>query len=181
MEENKDLTNEVDAEKADTHESTEPVIETAENEVQTLKDTIIRQMADSENLRKRLEKEKEESVRYSNVKFAKDLLPVIDNFERAIASSSVIMDKIKSDKDINAVIDGVVLCEKEIISLLKKYGIEKICISDNEQFDPQKHQAMCEVNSENHEEGCIVEVFQAGYIYHDRLLRPSVVSVSKKS
>jgi len=155
-------------------------IDDLEDEVKSLKDTLLRKMAEMENLRKRLEKERDDSEKYANSKFAKDLLGVIDNFDRVSENFRSISKKISEDDSLKAFLDGVLICGKELISVLKKHGISQIDVSEGDQFDPQYHQAMCEIESKDHKPGSIIEVLQVGYIYHDRLLRPSMVSVSKK-
>jgi molecular chaperone GrpE len=156
-------------------------IQKLEKEVGALRDTLLRKVAESENLRKRLEKEKEDAIRYSHTKFAKDLLAVIDNFERVTENSAIIRNKIESDESLKVFFDGIVLCEKELLSVFKKYGILRLEAKEGDVFNPEYHQAMCELDSPNHKAGSIIKSFQAGYMYNDRLLRPAMVSVSKKT
>lgn len=151
-----------------------------EAEVATLKDALLRKLAESDNLRKRLEKEKIDAEKYANIKFAKDLLSVIDNFDRVARSLSVIEEKIKNDAALKSFFDGVSLCGKELLSAFKKHGITKIEVSDGAQFDPNYHQAMCEIENADREPGTIISIMQSGYMYYDRLLRPAMVSVAKK-
>jgi molecular chaperone GrpE len=158
----------------------EDALQKLEEEVLLLKDTILRKAAESDNLRKRLEKEKEDAIKYSNAKFAKDLLAVVDNFERVTENSLLIREKIEGDESLKAFFDGIVLCEKELISVFKKYGISRIEVREGEGFNPEYHQAMCESESSDHKAGCVIKSFQTGYMYNDRLLRPAMVSVSKK-
>ena len=146
----------------------EKAAENFQKEIQTLKDTVLRQAAEAENLRKRLEKEKDDSIKYASSKFAKDLLPVLDNFERVQSSSE-------------ALVDGITLCEKELLSVFKKHGITKIEVSEGDSFDHQYHQAMCELEDKDRPAGSVIKVFQSGYMYHGRLLRPAMVSVVKKA
>jgi len=162
-------------------ENVESEIKKLQGENQLLKDTVLRKMAESDNLRKRLEKEKDDAVKYSNSKFAKDLLAVIDNFERISANSSSVREKIENDANLKALFDGIMLCEKELLGTLKKYGISQIEAKKGDPFNPTYHQAMCELESEDCDAGTIVQVMQTGYVYHDRLLRPTMVSVAKKA
>jgi molecular chaperone GrpE len=148
--------------------------------IRLLNDTLLRRVAESENLRKRLEKEKEDAIKYSNAKFAKDLLSVIDNFERVTENSLFFREKIETDANLQVLLDGILLCEKELISVFKKHGISKVEVKEKDKFNPEYHQAMCELCSPDHEAGSIVKVLQTGYVYNDRLLRPAMVSVSKK-
>ncbi|MDR0677219.1 MAG: nucleotide exchange factor GrpE [Holosporaceae bacterium] len=152
-----------------------------EEEIQKLKDTVLRTLAESENLRKRLEKEKEEAIKYSKVSFAKDLLPVIDNFERVTENASLVKGKIENDEKLKALFEGVLLCEKELISVFKKHGVSKIETKESDKFDPEYHLAMNEIENPNLDPGSIVNVFQTGYMYNERLLRPAMVSVTKKT
>jgi molecular chaperone GrpE len=149
-------------------------------ENQTLKDTILRKTAELENLRKRLEKEKEDAIKYSNSRFAKDLLAAADNFDRVMENSDSIKDKVENDATWKSLLDGILLSQEELVSVFKKYGICKIDISDGAKFDPKYHQAMCEIDSPDHEVGTVVKVLQDGYVYNDRLLRPVMVVVSKE-
>ncbi|MDR1551386.1 MAG: nucleotide exchange factor GrpE [Holosporaceae bacterium] len=155
-----------------------------EEEIASLKDTLLRCIAESENLRRRLEKEKEEAIRYANSKFARDLLAVVDNFERVTAnvtSSASIREKIEADTGLKALFDGILLCEKELLFAFKKNGISPIELKEGDAFNPAYHQAMCELDSPDGKAGVVMTVMQAGYIYQDRLLRPALVSVSKKA
>ena len=156
-------------------------INALEEEVRSLKDTLLRKVAESENLRKRLEKEKDDVEKYANTKFARDFLSVIDNFDRVSENSKNITEKINTDNMLKVFFDGVVLCGKELLGVFKKHGITIIEVSEGDSFNPQYHQAMCEVESDEHDQGVIIKVFQHGYLYRDRLLRPTMVSVSKKT
>lgn len=149
-------------------------------QINTLKDTLLRKTAESENLRKRLEKEKDDAVKYANKNFARDLLAVLDNFERINGNIASVKDKIDADPNLKAYFDGIAICEKELLSTFQKYGISRIEVSAGDIFNHELHQAMCEVEDDNHPAGAVVKVFQTGYKYHDRLLRPVMVSVSKK-
>ena len=156
-------------------------IESLETEVATLKDTLLRKLAETENLRKRLEKEKNDAEKYANGKFAKDLLSVIDNFDRVTNNLSAIEEKIKDDAMLKPFFDGVSLCGKELLSVFKKHGITQVEVAEGTHFDPHYHQAMCEIESKDHKPGTVMNVMQSGYVYHDRLLRPAMVSVAKKA
>ncbi|MDR3180051.1 MAG: nucleotide exchange factor GrpE [Holosporaceae bacterium] len=151
-----------------------------ENEVRLLKDTLLRKIAEFDNSQKRFLKEKEDTIKYSNGKFAKDLLCVLDNFEKISESLPIIDEKIAEDQTLKAFFDGVVLCGKEMVSVFGRHGLSKINVAIGDVFDPNYHQAMCELESEEYNPGVILQIFQSGYIYNDRLLRPTMVSVSKK-
>ncbi|MDR0555442.1 MAG: nucleotide exchange factor GrpE [Holosporaceae bacterium] len=151
-----------------------------EAEINTLKDTFLRKIAESDNLRKRLEKEKEDAIRFSNTRFARDLLTVADNLERVTENSATIREKIETEAGLKIFFDGVLLCEKELVSIFSKYGISRIAVKIGDGFNPEYHQAMCEEESSDYEAGVVLRIMQVGYTYHGRLLRPAMVSVSKK-
>lgn len=146
-----------------------------------LKDTLLRKTAESENLRKRLEKEKDDAVKYANKSFARDLLAVLDNFERINKGKASVQNKIDSDPNLKAYFEGISICEKELLSTFQKYGVARVEVSVGDLFNHEFHQAMCEVEDADHPAGSVVKVFQTGYKYYDRLLRPAMVSVSKKA
>ena len=149
-------------------------------QIAALKDALLRKTAEEENLRKRLEKEKADAIKYANKNFAKDLLSVLDNFERIKSNVEKLQDAIEKDPNLKAYLDGIGLCEKELVSIFKKYGIEKVEVAAGDLFNHEFHQAMCEVESQEHPAGSVVAVMQTGYCYNDRLLRPAMVCVSKK-
>jgi len=185
--ENKDVSPTVHVDKKDCDSSEDDTsamlqkIDSLKKEVELLRDTILRQAAESDNLRKRLVKEKGDAEKYANTRIARDLLSVIDNFERVTENSKDISEKINADKALKIFFDGVDLCGKEILVVFKKHGITVVEASEGDAFDPRHHQAMCEIESNEHNPGAIIKVFQNGYVYHDRLLRPAMVSVSKKT
>ena len=146
-----------------------------EEKLAEAQEQLLRTLADSENLRRRLEREKEDLGNYIVSNFAKEILAVVDNLQRAIKS---IEDK-KEDKDaLSTFVEGVELTEKQLISSLEKFKIYKIN-TINEPFDPNLHQAMFEVEGKHSEAGKISEVIQDGYTIGDRLLRPAMVGVFK--
>lgn len=150
------------------------------DQIDMLKDALLRKTAESENLRKRLEKEKDDAVKYANKSFARDLLVVLDNFERINGNIASVKSKIDADPNLKAYFDGIAICEKELLSTFQRYGISRLKVSAGDPFNHELHQAMCEVEDDQQPVGAVVKVFQTGYKYHDRLLRPVMVSVSKK-
>ncbi len=150
------------------------------DQIDMLKDALLRKTAESENLRKRLEKEKDDAVKYANKSFARDLLVVLDNFERINGNIASVKSKIDADPNLKAYFDGIAICEKELLSTFQRYGISRLKVSAGDPFNHELHQAMCEVEDDQQPAGAVVKVFQTGYKYHDRLLRPVMVSVSKK-
>ena len=130
-----------------------------------------------ENQRRRFEKERNDAFEFGGFNFAKESLPLLDNVERAIISFQN-DEKLKLNSDLDKIIDGIEVVKKNIISIFKKNGIEVIeCI--NKKFDPNFHQAMLEVEDNTKKPGTVVQEIQKGYMMKDRLLRPSLVSVTK--
>ena len=157
-------------------ENEESEEERLQEEVRTLKEDKIRVLAEMENLRKRFDREKIDSIKYGSVNFARDILSPGDNLERALSAINQEEDHPQSIKNL---IEGLKMVQKEFSSALEKNGISKIN-SMNEKFDPNLHQAMMEVEKDDLDEGIVVQEIQTGYMMHDRLLRPAMVGVSKK-
>ena len=149
----------------------------SKEEIRTLKEEKIRVLAEMENLRKRLDREKIDSIKYGSVNFARDILSPIDNLERALSAINKEDDHPQSIKNL---IEGLLMVKKEILNALEKNGITKID-SVNKKFDPNLHQAMMEIDDDNLDEGVVIQEIQTGYMMHDRLLRPAMVGVSKKT
>ena len=139
---------------------------------------LLTSLAENENLRKRFDREKEDLSNYVISNFAKEILTVLDNLQRALASVNSNEVKEKSD-GLSQLFEGIELTEKQIISTFEKFKIEQIK-SLGEQFDPNVHQAMFEVEKDGQEAGIIAEVVQEGYKIGNRLLRPALVGVIKK-
>ena len=147
-----------------------------------LKDTeekLLRSLAELENQRKRFEKDIKEAIDFGGFNFAKENLSILDNLQRAHVSIKN-DPALKNNKDLNKFLKNIEIIEKDLISIFKKNKIEKIDIS-NKKFDPNFHQAMMEVENDQVEAGTIVQEIQAGYMLGERLLRPTMVAVSKKS
>ena len=154
------------------HSELEQKLKEAENQ-------ILLSLADNDNLRKRFDREKEDLSNYVISSFAKEILSVLDNLERAL--KSIDQNKLKkSDKNISQFIEGIELTEKQIITIFEKFKIEKIDSLD-QNFDPNLHQAMFEIENPDKQPGIITEVVQEGYRIGDRLLRPAMVGVVKKN
>ena len=149
----------------------------SKEEIRALKEEKIRVLAEMENLRKRFDREKIDSIKYGSVNFARDILSPIDNLERALSAINKEDDHPQSIKNL---IEGLLMVKKEILNALEKNGITKID-SVNKKFDPNLHQAMMEIEDDNLDEGLVIQEIQTGYMMHDRLLRPAMVGVSKKS
>ena len=146
-----------------------------EEKLSEAQEQVLRTLADSENLRRRLEREKEDLGNYIISNFAKEILSVVDNLKRAINS---IEQKKEDENALSTFVEGIELTEKQLISSLEKFKINKIN-TVNKPFDPNLHQAMFEVEGEGSELGKISEVIQDGYTIGDRLLRPAMVGVFK--
>ena len=152
--------------------------ETAEDKLAIVQGKLLRTMAEMENQRRRFEKEKQEAFEFGGFNFAGESLSVLDNIDRAIMSFRN-DENLKNNKDLNKIIDGIEVVKKDLVSIFKKNGIESIeCI--NKKFDPNFQQAMLEVEDNTKEPGTVVQEIQKGYMMKDRLLRPSLVSVTKK-
>ena len=158
---------------------TEPIKEeTPEEKLKTTQDKLLRTMAEMENQRRRFEKEKQEAFEFGGFNFAAESLLLIDNIDRAIVSFKN-DESLKNNKDLNKIIDGIEIVKKDLVSIFKKNGIEAIeCI--NKKFDPNFHQAMLELEDNTKEAGTVVQEMQKGYMMKSRLLRPSLVGVTKK-
>ena len=167
---------ETDSTEEENEENEESEEERLQEEVRTLKEDKIRVLAEMENLRKRFDREKIDSIKYGSVNFARDILSPGDNLERALSAIDQEEDHPQSIKNL---IEGLKMVQKEFSSALEKNGISKIN-SMNEKFDPNLHQAMMEVERDDLDEGIVVQEIQTGYMMHDRLLRPAMVGVSKK-
>ncbi|HQS66450.1 MAG TPA: nucleotide exchange factor GrpE [Sulfuricurvum sp.] len=142
-------------------------------ELASLKDTYARVHADFDNIKKRLEREKYQALEYSNEKFAKDLIPVVDSLSMAIgataieAEPAVLLEKLQ---------EGVELTLKQMLSVLEKHGVTPV--DESHPFDPDIHNAVQKVDSDAHESGEIVNTFQKGYKYKERTLRDAMVVIA---
>ena len=152
--------------------------ENIEDKLKTIEDKLLRTLAEMENQRRRFEKERQEAFEFGGFNFARESLSLLDNIDRAITSFKN-DDKLKDNKDLDKIIDGIEIIKKDLISIFKKSGIETIeCI--NKKFDPNFHQAMLEIEDNTKQSGTVVQEIQKGYMMKDRLLRPSLVGVTKK-
>ena len=149
-----------------------------EQEIESLKDKLARTFAEMENQRRRFEKEKEDAYEYGGYSFAKEALNLLDNLQR----SKVALENDENLKNTDAlkkIIEHLDIINSDMLSIFKKNNIEPIK-SINEKLDPNLHQAMMEVEDDLKEPGTIVQEIQKGFMMKDRLLRPSLVGVSKK-
>jgi len=141
-----------------------------------MRDRLLRTMADMENLRRRTEREKEDTARYAISNFARDVLTLGDNLRRVI--EHVPADAASGDPALKNFLEGVELTERELLNMMEKHGVAKL-EPLGQRFDPNQQQAMYEVPSTDVPDGTVVEVMQAGYTIGDRVLRPALVAVSK--
>ena len=152
--------------------------ESVEDKLKTIEEKLLRTMAEMENQRRRFEKERDEAFEFGGFHFAKESLAIIDNIDRAILSFKN-DEKLKENKDLDKIIDGIEIVKNDLISIFKKNGIEPISCIDKK-FDPNFHQAMLEIENDSKEAGIVIQEIQKGYMMKDRLLRPSLVGVTKK-
>ena len=150
-----------------------------EEKIKELEEKLTRTLAEMENQRRRFEKEKDDAFEYGGFSFARESLNLIDNFDRAKQSLEN-DEKIKGSEALKKTLEHLDIVKKDLISIFKKNNIEEIVALDKK-LDPNLHQAMMEVEDNNKEPGTIVQEIQKGYKMKDRLLRPSLVAVSKKT
>ena len=150
-----------------------------EDKIKELEEKLIRTLAEMENQRRRFEKEKDDAFEYGGFSFARESLNLIDNFDRAKQSLEN-DEKIKGSDALKKTLEHLDIVKKDLISIFKKNNIEEIMAVDKK-LDPNLHQAMMEVEDNNKEPGTIVQEIQKGFKMKDRLLRPSLVAVSKKT
>ena len=172
-----DQTNEVEK---NASEDTEVVKEiTPEEKILELEDKVARAFAEMENQRRRFEKEREDAFNYGGFAFAKETLNLIDNLER----SKQILENdevLKNTEALKKTLEHFNIINKDMISILSKNGITSV-VSVGKKLDPNLHQAMMEIDDDQKEPGTIIQEIQKGFMMKDRLLRPSLVGVSKKT
>ena len=151
---------------------------TPEEELETLKDKLARTFAEMENQRRRLEKERDDAYEYGGYSFAKEALNLLDNLERSKTALEN-DEKLKDSDALKKIVEHLDIINNDMLSIFKKNNIEPIK-SINEKLDPNLHQAMMEVEDDTKEPGTIVQEIQKGFMMKERLLRPSLVGVSKK-
>jgi len=142
-----------------------------------LKDQLLRTLAEMDNLRKRMEREKAEATLYAASNFARDILSVSDNMERALATAEA--DHLKeATQPVKDLVAGVEMTNRELLNVFERHGIKRVDPM-GEKFDPHFHQAMFEVPTNDEPPGTVVKVMQAGFKIGDRVLRPALVGVAK--
>src|SRR5947209_4765255 len=146
-------------------------------EAAEFKDKFLRTLAEMENLRRRTEREVADARLYGITQFARDIVTVADNMDRALQALDDELRE-KADTGVKALLDGVELTERELLKALEKHGVQKID-PKGQKFDPHRHQAMFEVPDETVPSGTVVQVVQAGYTIGERVLRPAMVGIAK--
>jgi molecular chaperone GrpE len=148
-------------------------LEAKEQEAKTNYDRYVRQVAEAENFKKRNARERDDAIRFANEALLKDILPVLDNLERAIAHAA-------GGENGKSLIDGVEMVLKGLLDVLSKFGVSQVS-AVGQPFDPSKHEAIAQVISDTREPNTVVDELHKGYMFRDRLLRASLVSVAKAS
>lgn len=149
---------------------------TLQAQIADLTDRLLRAHAEMDNLRKRTDRDKEDTAKYAISKFAREIVSVGDNLQRAIAA--VPAGAAEEDPALKALIDGVAMTEREFLNVLERHGVTRIDPA-GEPFDPHQHQAMTEIEDREVAPGTVVQVYQPGYIIENRVLRPAMVVVAK--
>ena len=147
-----------------------------EGELERLKNEVLYAQAETQNVRRRLEKEKQDAQAYAATGFARDMLAIKDNLDRALDAVS---EDLRADKVASQFLAGIEATSRELDAVFARQGISRIA-SVGEPLDPHRHQAMMEVPSDDAEPGTIVQEMQAGYMMKDRLLRPALVAVARR-
>jgi molecular chaperone GrpE len=148
-----------------------------DRELADTKDRLLRTLADMDNMRKRTEREVADARVYGISNFARDILGVADNMHRAMAALDDEL-RAKADEPTKVLLEGVELTERELMNVLEKHGVKRI-EPLGQKFDPNRHQAMYEIEDASVPAGTVIQVMQAGYLIGDRMLRPALVAVAK--
>ncbi|NPA48507.1 MAG: nucleotide exchange factor GrpE [Thermodesulfobacteria bacterium] len=157
-------------------ESREELIELLkqkEAEAKECREMMLRYAAEIENLKKSFKREKEEYFKYALESFMKELLPFVDNLERALEAA-------KQTNDVKALIEGIELTLKGLLQTLEKFGLKQFEVAIGDAFQPELHEALAVEETQEHPEGAVVRTFQKGYTLHERVIRPALVAVAKK-
>ncbi len=170
---------EVNKEEVSTFNKEEVKKQSLEEKLKDSEDKLLRSLAENENQRRRFEKEIKDAFEFGSFNFARESLAILDNLERAkLAIKND--ENLKVNKDIDKFLENITIIEKDLISIFEKNKIKKIDTKDKK-FDPNFHQAMSEIEDKKKEPGTILQEIQAGYMLSERLLRPALVGVAKKS
>jgi len=153
-------------------ESEENDLEVAQRQAKESYDKFLRVYAEFENYKKRMEREKSDFLKYANEGLIKELLPVIDNLDRAVGQA-------RQKAEAQSLVEGVEMILRQIKEVMEKHGVKELQ-SLGEPFDPNVHEAMMHEIADDHDENTVIDELQKGYIFKDRLIRPALVKVSKK-
>lgn len=170
MEESQSVTEETQPTQDDIIRDLKDQLQKKEAEATDARDQVLRVRAETENFKKRLQKEKSDLAMFANEKLIKHLLPIYENLDRALAAPDVSLQTLK---------EGVQMIFKQFTSFLEKEQVETIAAL-GEKFDPSKHEALKQIESETHEDNIVVEEYSKGYLLHGRVLLPARVVISKK-
>jgi molecular chaperone GrpE len=155
----------------------EQQLDAARQEASQLKDQLLRALAEAENVRRRAQREREDASKYAITNFARDVLQVSDNLHRAL--EAIPASALAEDEALRNLHEGVTATERQLDAALERQQVKRVWPM-GEKFDANLHQAMFEVPTFDHQPGTVVQVMQAGYTIHDRLLRPALVGVAKQ-
>ncbi len=164
---------EAQAEYPESREELIELLKKKEAEAKEYKELMLRYAAEVENLKKSFKREKEEYFKYALETFMKELLPFVDNLERALEAA-------KESQDAKALIEGIELTLKGLLQTLEKFGLKQFEVAIGEAFRPELHEALAVEETHEHPEGAVVRTFQKGYTLHERVIRPALVAVAKK-
>ena len=164
---------EAQAEYPESREELIELLKKKEAEAKEYKELMLRYAAEVENLKKSFKREKEEYFKYALETFMKELLPFVDNLERALEAA-------KESQDVKALIEGIELTLKGLLQTLEKFGLKQFEVAIGEAFRPELHEALAVEETHEHPEGAVVRTFQKGYTLHERVIRPALVAVAKK-
>tara|TARA_B100000767_G_C19641435_1_gene482728 strand:- start:405 stop:1010 length:606 start_codon:yes stop_codon:yes gene_type:complete len=152
---------------------------TAEDKLKETEERLLRSLAEIENQRRRFEKEVKDAFEFGSFNFAKEILAILDNLQRAkLAIKSD--ESLKTNKDLDKFLENIIIIEKDLVSIFEKNRIKKI-ETKNKKFDPNFHQSISEIEDDKAEPGIILQEIQAGYMLGERLLRPALVGVAKQN
>ena len=150
-----------------------------EDKLKSTEDKLLRSLAEIENQRRRFEKEVKDAFEFGSFNFAKEILAILDNLQRAREAIKN-DDALKNNKDLDKFLENISIIEKDLTSIFEKNRIKKIQ-AKGKKFDPNLHQAMTEIEDDDAETGTIIQEIQPGYMFGERLLRPALVGISKKN
>lgn len=154
-----------------------PSSEALEAEIADLKDKLLRAVAEAENVRRRAERERQDTAKYAAAKFARDMLEVSDNLRRAVAALKP-EERETAPASVQSLIEGVEATERQLLSIFERHGIKEVTPQAGDKFDANLHEAMFEVPGSGHPAGSVVHVIEAGYMIGERLLRAARVGVA---